>query len=122
MAEPAMLRADPAPAAAPAIDRAQLTTMTFGDRGLERELLQLFDRQAELLLARMRASDAATLGTLAHTLKGSAAGIGASEVGRAAEAAERAAAGSAAERRAALARLTAAIDAVRAEIAVLLRA
>ena len=28
--------------------------MTFGDGALERELLQLFDRQAELLLERMR--------------------------------------------------------------------
>ena len=37
-----------------AIDRGQLARMTFGDRSLEREVLQLFDRQAELLLARMR--------------------------------------------------------------------
>ena len=28
--------------------------MTLGDRSLEREVLQLFDRQAEMLLARMR--------------------------------------------------------------------
>jgi HPt (histidine-containing phosphotransfer) domain-containing protein len=118
MAELAMQLAGPAPA----IDRAHLRQMTFGDRSLEHELLQLFDRQAALLLARMRASDAATLATLAHTLKSSAAGIGASEVGRAAEAAERAAAGSAAERRAALEQLAAAIDAARAEIAGLLRA
>ncbi len=122
MADLAMLLADPAPAATPAIDRDHLNQMTFGDRSLERELLQLFDRQAELLIARMRDSDAGTLAMLAHTLKGSAAGIGAGEVGRAAAAAERAAAGSAAERRAALDRLAAAIDAARAQIAEFLRA
>jgi HPt (histidine-containing phosphotransfer) domain-containing protein len=121
MAELAMQLAGAAPAT-PAIDRAHLKTMTFGDRSLEHELLHLFDRQAELLLARMRASDAATLAALAHTLKGSAAGIGAGEVKRAAEAAERAAPGSPAERRVALERLAAAIDAARADIAGLLRA
>ena len=47
-----------APAPAAAIDRGQLSRMTFGDRSLEREVLQLFDRQAELLLARMRSADA----------------------------------------------------------------
>ena len=116
MADLAMLLADPAPAAAPAIDRDHLNHMTFGDRSLERELLQLFDRQAELLIARMRDSDAGTLAMLAHTLKGSAAGIGAGDAPRerAAAAAERAAAGSTAERRAALDRLAAAIDAARA--------
>jgi HPt (histidine-containing phosphotransfer) domain-containing protein len=118
MAETAMLRAD----AAPAIDRGHLKEMTFGDRGLEHELLQLFDRQAELLLARMRAADAGTLAALAHTLKGSAAGIGANEVAGAAAAVEAAAAGSAAGRSAALERLAAAIDAARAQIAALLRA
>jgi HPt (histidine-containing phosphotransfer) domain-containing protein len=122
MAELAMLLTDPAPAAAAVIDRGHLKQMTFGDRSLERELLQLFDRQAELLIARMRESDAAALGTLAHTLKGSAASIGAGEVTRAADATERAAAGSAAERRAALGRLAAAIDAARAQIGELLRA
>lgn len=96
--------------------------MTFGDPGLERELLQLFDRQAELLMARMRQGEAGVLAALAHTLKGSAAGIGAHGVARAAAAAERAAAGSPAERSAALACLGAAIDAARVEIAALLRA
>ena len=77
---------------APAIDRAHLSRMTFGDASLERELLQLFDRQAELLLARMRASDAKSVGTLAHTLKGSALGIGAMPVAEAAERVEKMAA------------------------------
>ena len=54
--------AQEAPAAdAPIIDRAHLARMTFGDRSLERELLQLFDRQAMILLARMRDNEAAAL-------------------------------------------------------------
>ena len=117
MAQAAMLSAETA-----AIDRAHLKQMTFGDRSLECELLQLFDRQAEVLMARMRQSDAAVLAMLAHTLKGSAAGIGANDVARAAAAAERAASAPSAERTAALQTLAGAIDDARAEIAVLLRA
>jgi HPt (histidine-containing phosphotransfer) domain-containing protein len=121
MAQAAMLPATPA-LEAPAIDRAHLKQMTFGDRGLERELLQLFDRQAELLLARMRAGEGAVLAMLAHTLKGSALGIGATEVAQAAAAAEAAATGAPAQRDEALDCLAAAIDAARVEIAALLRA
>jgi hypothetical protein len=120
MAQAAMLSAEPA-CERPAIDRAHLKQMTFGDRSLERELLQLFDRQAEQLMARMRTSDAAVLAMLAHTVKGSALGIGANDVARAAGAAE-AAAGSPTQRIAALDGLAAAIDAARGEIAALLRA
>lgn len=107
-------------AEAPAIDRAHLKQMTFGDRSLECELLQLFDRQAEVLMARMRQSDASVLATLAHTLKGSAVGIGATDVAHAAAEVEHAAAS--VEREGALTALAAAIDVARAEIAVLLRA
>ena len=121
MAQAATLSADPAPAsAAPAIDRAHLAQMTFGDPVLERELLQLFDRQAVLLMTRMRASDATVLATLAHTLKGSALGIGANEVARAAVAAECAATRSSAECLAALDLLAAAIVVARGEIVELL--
>jgi len=67
------------------LDRSHLARMTFGDRSLEREVLQLFERQAELLMARMRGSEPAAIATLAHTLKGSAASIGAGGVARAAE-------------------------------------
>ena len=74
--------------------------MTYGDRSLERELLELFDRQATILLARMRDSEAAALAALAHTLKGSAVGIGAAGVAEAAAAAEGAAGLSPSERRA----------------------
>ena len=103
-----------------AIDRRHLDRMTFGDRGLEQEVLRLFDRQSELLLARMRGGDAAAVGALAHTLKGSASGIGAGEVARAALGVEQAA-GSAGEVSAAIDRLAEAVDAARALIAELLR-
>jgi HPt (histidine-containing phosphotransfer) domain-containing protein len=105
---------------AAAIDRGHLARMTFGDRKLEREVLQLFDRQAELLLARMRDREPAAVATLAHTLKGSASSIGATGVMRAAAAVELAA--STSERDLALGRLAAAIDEARATIAELLGA
>jgi len=75
---------------APAIDRAHLARATFGDGALERELLTLFDRQAALLMGRMRQADAGAVAVLAHTLKGSALGVGASEVAAAAAAVEQA--------------------------------
>lgn len=106
-----------------AIDRRHLQRATFGDRSLEHEVLQLFDRQAELLIGRMRDGDGggARIGALAHTLKGSAAGIGAGAVARAAEATEQAATGSAAEVGVAIDRLAEAVEDARALIAVLLR-
>ena len=122
MAQVAILTADPMPAAAPVIDQGHLKRMTFGDSSLEREVLQLFDRQAEILIARMRASDPAAVAALAHTLKGSASGIGAGNVAHAAEAAELAAERSPAEIGAALAGLANAVDETRALIAELLRA
>ena len=102
------------------IDRAHLARMTFGDQGLQRELLELFDRQAAILIARMREADAASAGALAHTLKGSALGIGAGGVVRAAEAVERAMMPS--ERAAALDELARAVSAAHRTIAEMLRA
>jgi len=122
MAQVATDRREPAAANAmdlAALDRGQLARMTFGDRSLERELLELFDRQATMLVTRMRAGGAATVAPLAHTLKGSASGIGARGVARAAEAAERAAGGS--ECSAAVDRLALAVEEARALIAELLR-
>lgn len=108
----------------PAINRGHLSRMTFGDRDLAQEVLQLFDRQAVLLIERMRKADGLgdgfAVGSLAHTLKGSAAGIGAGSVARAAEAAEQAAnapEGTAA----AIDRLAQAVDEARTLIAALLR-
>jgi HPt (histidine-containing phosphotransfer) domain-containing protein len=107
------------PAARPAIDLEHLSHMTFGERDLEIEVLRLFERQAELLLARMREVGPEGVATLAHTLLGSAKGIGAWRVAEAAEAAERAV-----KRQApldpAMAGLAASIDEARRAIAGLL--
>jgi HPt (histidine-containing phosphotransfer) domain-containing protein len=73
-----------------AIDTDHLARMTLGERSLEREVLALFDRQAEMLLPRIRRGDRAVAAASAHTLKGSAVGIGAFGVARAAEAVEQA--------------------------------
>ncbi len=124
MARSAILTHDPAAGDAPdgsAIDRGHLTRMTFGDRSLEREVLQLFDRQSAMLMERMRVSAPGTVATLAHTLKGSAAGIGASRVARGADAAEMAAGHSPSECTFAIDRLAKAVDEARALIADLLR-
>jgi HPt (histidine-containing phosphotransfer) domain-containing protein len=77
----------------PAIDRAHLARMTHGERDLEREVLQLYTTQADLLLSRMRLEPpgqlpSAAVAALAHTLKGSSRGIGAWQVAAAAEALE----------------------------------
>src|SRR5258708_18880827 len=57
------------------IDLVHLARTTLGDRSLEREVLQLFDRQATLLIARMRTAAPNGVPTLAHTLTGTARGI-----------------------------------------------
>src|SRR5215212_1062231 len=112
-----------APALAPdnrPIDLVHLARMTLGDRGLEREVLQLFDRQATLLIARMRSATPQGVATLAHTLKGSARGIGAWRVARGAEALEVAAGSRSGEIREALDHLAAAAEEAHAVIAELL--
>lgn len=101
------------------IDLVHLARTTMGDRTLEREVLQLFDRQSSLLIARMRSAAPGAVAMLAHTLKGSARGIGAWRVARAAEALEVA---DALEVSVALDRLAAASEEARAVIAELLRA
>ena len=105
------------------IDLVHLARMTLGDRGLEREVLQLFDRQAGMLVARIREAAPGAGAALAHTLKGSARGIGAWRVASAAEALEQAAVrGADADFAAALTRLEAAAAEARTVIAELLRA
>ncbi len=107
-----------APAIEGPIDDALLARMTFGDRKLEDEVLDLFERQAGMLLQRMDEAAPALLGALAHTLCGSATGIGASRVACAALQLEHIASG---RRRgdigAARARLCAEVAAVRTAIA-----
>lgn len=105
-----------------AIDLVHLARMTRGDRNLEREVLQLFDRQATMLIARMRSSAPPAVCAAAHVLNGSARGIGAWPVAGAAEAVEHAAAnGGDGEVAAAVDRLCAAVEAARSVIGDLLR-
>jgi hypothetical protein len=99
------------------IDFTHLFCMTLGDHGLEREVLALFDRQAHMLIARMAEVDPSCVPALAHTIKGSARGIGAWPVARAAEAVE---AAPPAERATAVAALAAAAAEARAAITELL--
>jgi HPt (histidine-containing phosphotransfer) domain-containing protein len=75
----------------PAIDLAHLSRMALGDHALEREVLALFCRQVDVLIERMSAADPSDVIELAHTLKGSARGVGAWPMARAAEAVEAAA-------------------------------
>jgi HPt (histidine-containing phosphotransfer) domain-containing protein len=102
------------------IDLVHLSRTTMGDPGLEREVLRLFDRQSTLLIARMRSAAPAGMATLAHTLKGSARGIGAWRVARAAEALELAGSAGPDAVADALDQLAAACDEARTVIAELL--
>ena len=77
-------------ASAQVIDTQHLFRMTLGELSLQREVLALFDRQADILLPRIRRGAPAVAAASAHTLKGSAVGIGAFKVARAAEAVEHA--------------------------------
>jgi HPt (histidine-containing phosphotransfer) domain-containing protein len=79
--------------AAASIDQVHLERMTLGDRTLEREVLELFARQTAMTLERIAGSGPACAAAAAHTLKGSARGIGAWRVAEAAERLEQAAAG-----------------------------
>lgn len=103
------------------IDRAHLLRMTLGDTKLENEVLHLFVRQADMLLARMQGGDAARIAALAHTLDGSARGIGAWRISRAAQAVEQAVANST-DPQPFVAALRTAIDEALVVIADLLRA
>jgi len=105
----------------PAIDLAHLGRMTLGDRRLERDILTLFDRQSDLLLARMREVGPAAIATFAHTLTGSARGVGAWRVAAAAEALE-CAVGTTTNFVPALTRLTVAVGEARLAIDAMLRA
>jgi HPt (histidine-containing phosphotransfer) domain-containing protein len=101
------------------IDTEHLSRMTLGELTLQREVLALFDRQADMLLPRIREGAPATAAASAHTLKGSAVGIGAFKVARAVEEVERAKDATIA---AAVDTLAAVLDEAKAEIARLLQA
>lgn len=71
------------------VDLTHLSRQTFGDHDLEREVLVLFERQSQAMIERLRgATTAKSWAEAAHTLKGSALGIGAFQVASAAEAVE----------------------------------
>lgn len=77
-------------AARPAIDRAYLARFTLGNTDLEREVLGLFAGQAPSYLDRLAsARSPQDWRDAAHTLKGSAAAVGALHVAELAEVAER---------------------------------
>jgi HPt (histidine-containing phosphotransfer) domain-containing protein len=73
------------------IDEQHLERMTLGDRRLEREVLEIFVRQTAMMLDRIVTAQPARAAAAAHTLTGSARGIGAWRVARAAEFLEHAA-------------------------------
>lgn len=75
------------------LDEAHLGRMTLGDRNLEREILEIFLRQAAIMLERIAAADRPLAAASAHTLVGSARGIGAWRIAQAAERIERVASG-----------------------------
>ena len=84
------------------IDLVYLSRQSLGDRVLEKELLQLFDRQAEQIIARLDseigAADRRWRRDLSHTLAGSAKAVGALRVANAASAYEEALFSSASDR------------------------
>jgi len=73
-----------------AIDEEHLQRMTLGDRCLEREVLQIFVRQSAMMLGRISSGQPGVVAAAAHTMIGSARGIGAWRVASAAERLERA--------------------------------
>ncbi|MEO8667575.1 MAG: hypothetical protein ABI399_03605 [Bauldia sp.] len=76
-------------AIAPVLDWAHLARQTMGNAALQREVLMLFDEHAARVLAEIKgAAGAAGRREAAHALVGSARGIGAFAVARAASAIE----------------------------------
>lgn len=101
-----------------AIDLAHLARMTFGETGLEAEVLDLFERQADVLLAHIQDATPTAAAAFAHTLKGSARGVGAFGLAAAADAVETSArCADAAATACAVTRLAAAVASAKAAIA-----
>jgi HPt (histidine-containing phosphotransfer) domain-containing protein len=103
------------------IDLVHLSRMTLGDRVLERDVLALFERQIGLLMDRIETATGPVAAAAAHTLKGSAQGVGAFALANAASRVEQAAmSGDAAGQAEGVDGLRLAIRDTRAEIAGLL--
>lgn len=66
-----------APSRGRPIDLVHLTRQTLGDRALEQEVLGMFVQQLGTFEDRLSKADATDRRMLAHTLRGSAAGVGA---------------------------------------------
>jgi HPt (histidine-containing phosphotransfer) domain-containing protein len=72
-----------------ALDLVHLSAQTFGDRALEREVLELFEQQCRRLLPAIAGRNAIMArGDAAHTLKGAARAVGAERVAAIADAIE----------------------------------
>jgi HPt (histidine-containing phosphotransfer) domain-containing protein len=83
-------KAGPADTGTKPVDLVYLRRFTFGNTDLEREVLGLFSEQAPIYLSQLRtARSVKAWADAAHTIKGSARAVGAWQVARAAEAAER---------------------------------
>jgi HPt (histidine-containing phosphotransfer) domain-containing protein len=67
------------------LDETHLRRMTLGNRRLENEILEIFTHQTTIMLGRMSSADIDLVAAAAHTLLGSARGIGAWRVARSAE-------------------------------------
>lgn len=100
-----------------AIDFGHLDAYTGGDQDLIREVLRLFKGQISMLIETLgSAEDPKTWRDTAHGIKGASRGIGAWQAADAAAEVEKADFSDITQRYAALGRLSAAYDAVAAEI------
>ena len=71
------------------IDMVHLSRQAMGDRGLEREVLRMFDTMTGVYFSRLESSTSVEeLLRHLHTLKGAAAGVGASRIAELAAEAE----------------------------------
>lgn len=71
------------------VDLVHLSRYTLGNRALEREILELFRTQSDIYLRRLESAETEKAwAEAAHTIKGSARGIGAWGIAAAAEVAE----------------------------------
>jgi HPt (histidine-containing phosphotransfer) domain-containing protein len=93
-----------------AVDFEYLEGFAAGDMQVVTEVLALFQGQAEGWMPRLERAEPDGWRDLAHTIKGSARGIGAAALGQAADRAERGDSSLAPELRAALADALAAIE------------
>ncbi len=70
------------------IDLVHLARQTMGDKALELEVLQMFARQSRESMKDLAMTEGEARAAVAHRLKGSAQSVGATAIGKAAEALE----------------------------------